>query len=492
MIVMFWVAPIVVFGSGPFVREQGAALAIEPGTHAVSATVGNVRPEPFAELQGRINGKVLRPDDDGYDDARKIFNSMIDRRPRAIVTAACTADVVEAVRFARSHQLPITVRGGGHGVAGNCVRDNALMIDLSGMKQVDVDPELRVAVADGGVKLGELITATEQFGLVTPTGTASDTGIAGLTLGAGFGYLCGKYGLAVDNLLGAELVTCDGEVLHVTDTNHPDLFWALRGGSGNFGVVTKFEFKLYPLPQILGGMLIFPYPIAREVLRYYRDFTANVPDELTMYAALLTGPDGRKAVGMIVAWSGDIAEGERVLAPLRAFGPPVADLIRPMPYSEVNTLVDAAAPPGLRDYWKQLMFRELSDEAIDVIIDAFEQVPSPRSIALLDHVHGAVHRVSPTATAFPHRDIRHSLLILSMWNDVGDDEQNIAWTRQLAAAEQPYCSGGAYVNEPLDEKAASAFGVNLERLIEIKQRYDPENMFRSNLNFSPPSRSVDA
>lgn len=452
---------------------------------SASESVVQARSDLFGELQGRIKGKVVVPTDDGYDDARKVFNAMIDRRPAAIVTVSCTDDVVEAVKFARSNQLALTVRGGGHGVAGNCVRDGALMIDLSGMKKVDVDPERRVAVAEGGVKLGELITTTERFGLVTPTGTASDTGIAGLTLGAGFGYLCGKYGLAVDNLLGAEIVTCDGEVLHVSESEHPDLFWALRGGSGNFGVVTKFEFTLYPLPQILGGMLIFPYPIARDALHFYRDFAASTPDELTLYAALLTGPDGRKAVGMIVAWSGDIAEGERVLAPLRAFGPPVADLIRPMPYSEINTLVDASAPPGLRGYWKQLMFREVSDEAIDVIIDAFEHVPSPRTVILLDHVHGAVHRVVPTATAFPHRDIRHSLLILSMWNDADDDEQNIAWSRQLAAAEQPYCSGGAYVNEPLDEKTASAFGVNLERLIEIKQRYDPENTFRSNLNFAP-------
>lgn len=443
------------------------------------------RTDLFEQLRTGIQGDMVLPDDPAYDELRKVFNGMIDRRPAVIIRASGAGDVVEAVRFARQTGMALTVRGGGHGVAGNCIRDDGLMIDLSKMKAIDVDPVGRVVTAGGGVKLGELIAATERHGLVTPTGTASDTGIAGLTLGAGFGYLCGKFGLAIDNLVGAEIVTADGRILHVSEQEHPDLFWALRGGSGNFGVVTKFELRLHPLPGMLAGFLLHPFARAREVLRMGRDVAASAPDELILYAGLLTGPDGNKVVGLLPCWCGSIEDGERALASLRAFGPPLADLVRPMPYSELNTQVDAAAPQGLRDYWKQLMFRELSDEAIDGIVDAFEQVPSPRTVLLLDHVHGAVHRVSPTATAFPHRDVRHSLLILSMWDGAEDDERNIAWTRKLAAAEQPYCSGGAYVNEPMDEKAASAFGVNLDRLVEIKRQYDPTNMFRSNLNFAP-------
>jgi FAD/FMN-containing dehydrogenase len=424
-------------------------------------------------------------DEPGYDDARRIFNAMIDRRPAAIAGCVCTDDVVEAVRFARRHQLALTVRGGGHGVAGNCVRDGALLIDLSGMNAITVDPAGRIARAEGGVRLGEFVTTTERYGLVSPTGTVSDTGIAGLTLGAGFGYLCGKYGLAIDNLVGVEIVTADGAVLHASAEEHPDLFWALRGGSGNFGVVTWFDLKLHPVPQVLGGLLIHPFSRAREMLRVYRDAAAAAPDELTLYAAMLTGPDGNKAAGMLACWCGSLEEGERVLAPIRAFGPPLADLIKPMPYSEMNTLVDASAPPGLRDYWKQSLLRELGDDAIDTFVAAFERVPSARSVVLIDHAHGAAHRVAPAATAFPHRDTPHSLVLLSIWDDPADDEPNIAWTRELAAAARPYSTGGAYVNEPLDEKPRAAFGPNLERLAEIKQRYDPDNVFRSNLNVAP-------
>jgi FAD/FMN-containing dehydrogenase len=446
---------------------------------------GNTRAGMFDALRSRITGDVILPDDPGYDDARKIFNAMIDRRPAVIVSVAGTDDVAEAVNFARQTGLMLSVRGGGHGVAGNCIRDNGLMVDLSKMKGIDVDPVGRVVTAEGGVKLGELITATEKYGLVTPTGTASDTGMAGLTLGAGFGYICAKFGLAVDNLVGAEVVTADGQVLHVSETEHPDLFWALRGGSGNFGVVTKFELKLYPLEQMLAGFILHPFPRAREVLRMYRDAAASAPDELIIYAAMLTGPDGNKAVGLLPCWCGSMEEGERVLAPLRAFGPPIVDMVRPMPYSELNTQVDQAAPPGLRDYWKQSLLRNLSDDAINALISAFENVPSPRTVVLIDHVHGAAHRVASTATAFPHRDANHSLLMLSMWTEPEDDERNIAWTRELAASVHPYSTGGVYVNEPLDEKASSAFGANLDRLIEIKQRYDPTNMFQSNLNFAP-------
>jgi len=452
---------------------------------SVRAAGGAREAASLDELRSRLRGSVVLPGEADYDDARRVFNAMIDRKPAAIARCARTEDVVEAVRFARRTGLPLTVRGGGHGVAGNCVRDGALMIDLSGMTSIEVDPVARIARVQGGVRLGQFITTTEQYGLVSPTGTVSDTGIAGLTLGAGFGYLCGKFGLAIDNLVGAEVVTAEGQVLHASVDSHPDLFWALRGGSGNFGVVTRFDLALHPVTQVLGGLLVYPFSRAREVLRMYRNAAAAAPDELTLYAAMLTGPDGHKVVGIVPCWCGPLDEGERELAPIRAFGPPVADLVRPMPYSEMNTLVDASAPPGLRDYWKQTLLRELSDAAIETFVDAFEHVPSGRTVVLIDHVHGAAHRVSPSATAFPHRDAPHSLVLLSMWNDPADDERNIAWTRELAAAAHPYATGGVYVNEPLDEKPRSAFGENTDRLAEIKRRYDPENLFRSNLNFAP-------
>lgn len=437
------------------------------------------------DFQSSLTGTLVCPGDPTYDEARAVFNAMIDRKPIAIVQCQTPQDVVASIAFAGKHSLPISVRGGGHGVAGHAVVDGGVMIDLSPVKNLTVDPDRRVAVAGAGLLLNEFVKGTEAYGLVSPTGTVSTTGIAGLTLGAGFGYICGKYGLAVDNLLAADVVTADGAILRASETDNPDLFWALRGGSGNFGIVTSFEFRLHPLTQILGGMLVHPFPRAREVLRFYRDTAASAPDELIVYAALLTGPDGNAAVGMIPCWCGDMAEGERVLAPLRAFGPPVMDTLQPMPYSTINTLVDAAAPPGLRHYWKQNLLRELSDEAIDIIIDRFTRVPSPRTVILIDHVHGAAHRVDPTATAFPHRNAPHGLVMLSMWDDPAQDEANIAWTRELADATRPFSTGGAYVNESLDEKPRAAYGVNYDRLAKIKAKYDPTNLFNHNTNIQP-------
>ena len=441
--------------------------------------------DSLQELRQRLSGPLLLPSDEGYDAARNVFNAMIDRRPAAIVCCADTGDVVAAVDFGRDHGMPISVRSGGHGVAGHCVCDDGLMIDLSSMKGITVDPDRRVATAQPGLRLGEFIVATERYGLVSPTGTVSDTGLAGLTLGAGYGWLNGKYGLAVDNLVGAEVVTADGSVLHASAEEHPDLFWALRGGSGNFGVVTSFELALHPVPQVLGGMLIHPFPRAAEVLRFYRDVVSGAPDELTVYAALVTGPDGNQAVAIVPCWCGSMEEGERVLAPIRDFGPPVADLVRPMPYSTMNTLTDDAIPAGMRHYWKQNLLRELSDGAIDAVIEHVARVPSPRTVVLIDHVHGAARRVEPTATAFPHRDAPHGLVMLSMWDDPADDEQNVEWTRGLAAATRPFSTGGAYVNEAWDEKPGAAFGVNYDRLVTIKTRYDPTNLFRHNTNIAP-------
>jgi FAD/FMN-containing dehydrogenase len=441
------------------------------------------------EFAKGFHGEVVLPGGDGYDEVRKVFNGMIDRRPALIARGADTQDVVRAVRFAREHGLLVSVRGGGHSVAGHGVCDGGLMIDLSLMKGVEVDAKNRVAKAEPGVRLGEFIVETEKHGLVSPTGTVSDTGLAGLTLGGGYGYLSGKYGLALDNLVSAEVVTADGRVLRASADEHPDLYWALRGGSGNFGVVTSFELKLHPVAQVLGGMLIHPFERAGEVLRFYREVAASAPDELTTYAVLFTTPDGQGAVALTLCYCGPIEEGERVIAPIRAFGPPTADLIRPMKYSEMNTLIDAANPPGMQNYWKGNLLRELSDGAIDAIVEHAARVPSSRSVILIDQLHGVASRVPPSEAAFAHRDTPHGVMVMSMWEDPVDAETNIAWTRGLSAAIEPFGSGGIYVNGAYEQRASAAYGVNHDRLVEIKTAYDPTNFFRHNQNIRPKARS---
>lgn len=437
------------------------------------------------DFDNALRGPLLRPDHPDYDAVRRVYNGMIDRHPALIARCLDTQDVVEAVRFARSHDLLVSVRGGGHSVAGHGVCEGGLMIDLSLMKGVEVDPVRQIATAQPGLRLGEFITATEKYGLVSPTGTVSDTGLAGLTLGGGYGWLSGKYGLAVDNLTAAEVVIADGRVVRADAEQHPDLYWALRGGSGNFGIVTSFELKLYPVTQVLGGLLIHPFARAREVLRYFRELTSSPLDELTATAALATAPDGHQAVAIVLCYCGPIEEGERVLAPIRAFGPPIADLVRPMKYSEMNSLFDAANPSGLPNYWKWNGLQELSDEAIDAIVDHVARVPSPRTAVLLDSVRGAVRRVSPTATAFAHRDSPYGLAILSMWDDPRENESNIEWTRRFAQAMEVFSTGGVYVNGEPEDRAQAAYGVNYARLAQIKRVYDPTNLFRHNQNIEP-------
>ncbi len=437
-----------------------------------------------------FRGEVVLPTNEGYDEVRGVFNGMIDRRPALIARCVNTHDVVRSVRFAREHDLLVSVRGGGHSVAGHGVCDGGMMIDLSLMKGVEVDAKNRVAKAGPGVRLGEFIVETEKYGLVSPTGTVSDTGLAGLTLGGGYGYLSGKYGMALDNLLSAEVVTADGRVLMASADEHADLYWALRGGSGNFGIVTSFELKLHPVTQVLGGMLIHPFEHAGEVLRFYREVAASAPDELTTYAALATTPDGHQAVAITPCYCGPIEEGERIIAPVREFGAPIADLIRPMKYSEMNTLIDAANPPGMQNYWKGNLLRELSDGIIDAIIEHAARVPSPRSIVLIDQLHGAASRVAPSETAHAHRDTRHGVMTMSMWEDPADAETNIAWTRGLSAALEPFASGGVYVNGAYEQRPFAAYGANYDRLVEVKTAYDPTNFFRHNQNIRPKHRAA--
>jgi UDP-N-acetylenolpyruvoylglucosamine reductase len=389
----------------------------------------------IAALRAQLRGDLLVPTDPGYDDARQVWNAMVDKRPALIARCTGADDVAAAVRFGREHSLLLSVRGGGHNVAGLAVAEGGLMIDCAPMKGITINPEAQTARAEAGVLWGEFDAATQAHGLATVGGVVSTTGIAGLTLGGGQGWLTGNYGLSLDNLLAAEVVTADGRVVRASADEHPDLFWALRGAGANVGVVTAFEFRLHPLgPTVLGGMVIHPQERAAEVLRFYRDFVAQQPDELTTYAALLTSPDGNPIVAMVCCYAGTVEDGERVVAPLRQFGPPVADLIGPMPYVAVQGMIGQGFPHGRRNYWKSTLLREIPDGLIDAMVSSAARVPSPLSAIVFADTHGAYGRVAPDATAYAHRDLPLDLIALSSWIDPADDATNITWTRQFYAA----------------------------------------------------------
>jgi FAD/FMN-containing dehydrogenase len=394
------------------------------------------------------------------------------------------------VRFAREQELLVSIRGGGHNVAGLAVCDGGLMIDLSPMKGIRIDPATQTARAQPGVLWGEFDHESQAFGLATVGGTVSTTGIAGLTLGGGQGWLSGKYGLTLDNLLAVDVVTADGELRHASAVENPDLFWALRGAGANFGVVTSFEYQLHPVgPTVLGGMVVHPLDRARDVLRFYRDFVAGEPDELTTYAAFLTTPDGTQVIALVTCYAGELAEGERAVEPLRHFGTPVMDTIGPMPYTAVQGIITEASPPGRRNYWKSTMLRQITDEVIEALVDFAGQVPSPFSAIAIADAHGAYTRVAPDATAYAHRDLPFDLIILSSWTDTTNDESNVNWARGLYEAVRPHAPAGVYVNDlDRDEtmgRVRDAYGVNYERLLALKATYDPTNVFRMNHNIQP-------
>ncbi len=444
--------------------------------------------EPFAS---GLKGELIREDGPGYEESRKIWNAMIDRRPAMIARCRGPEDVVRAVNFARDHRIPLSVRGGGHNVSGNAICDDGLVIDLTPMKEVQVDPERRVATAQGGVTFKEFDLKTQEFGLATTGGIVSSTGIAGYTLGGGLGYLMRKHGLACDNLLGVEIVTADGRVLKANARENADLFWAVRGGGANFGVVTSFEFRLHPVGKILYGPLIHPLQRARDVLRFYRKFMEGAPDELQAYAGCLRTPDGAPVAAVVAAYIGPIEEGERILRPLREFGPPLADQIQPTAYVDHRALFDAYYPSGLRNYWKSSFLKELSDAAIETMIRHFERAPSPLPGVALEPLGGAVARVGRDETAFDHRDAWSSVIITDAWKDPAEDEKHRAWVRGLWQDLEPYTTGGVYVNylgEERDEgrnRVKAAYGTKYERLAALKKEYDPENLFRSNQNIRP-------
>jgi FAD/FMN-containing dehydrogenase len=444
------------------------------------------------ELAANLRGELLRPEDDGYDTTRAIFNGMIDKRPAIIVRCVGTSDVIRGVSFARTHDLLVSVHGGGHGVAGNAVSDGGLMLDLSPMKGIRVDPARRTAQAQGGLTLGEFDHETQAFGLATTLGVVSVTGISGLTLGGGLGWLNGKHGLACDNLLSADVVTADGRLLTASDEENEDLFWGIRGGGGNFGVVTLFEYQLHPVGPVLGGGLRYPAAQARDFLRFYDEFASSCPDELSTAASLGQAPDGSVVAGVAVCYCGPIETGERVLHPLRTFGSPLEDNIQPMSYRALQSAPDAGFPLGRQHYWKSSWLKHLSDEAIEVMLRFVAEMPSPISGVGLQQMHGAASRVDPAATAFPYRDEHYDFLILSQWADPTDSEENIRWTRRLFEEMEPFFETGVYVNnlgEEGEERVREAYGENYERLVALKDKYDPTNLFRLNQNIKPTAQS---
>ncbi|MDT0351110.1 FAD-binding oxidoreductase [Pseudonocardia charpentierae] len=435
-----------------------------------------------------ITADVIRPDDPGYDDARAVFNAMIDRRPLAIVRCRDARDVAAGIRYARDHDLVLSVRGGGHGVAGNAVCDGGIMLDLSSMKNVTVDPAQRTAHAGPGLLLGELDAATQRFGLATPLGVMSGTGIAGLTLGGGLGWCNSRYGLTCDNLIGAEVVTADGDIVHVGPDEHPDLLWGLRGGGGNLAVVTSFIYRLHPVSSVLAGALTHPWVAARDVLRHHHAFMASAPDELASAVSLGLDAAGAPAVTIIVCWSGDPAEGERVLRPLRSFGPPIGDSIGVLPYLDWQRTPDPGFPRGRLHYWKSGYLRHLTDAALDALLAIVPTIPTPAVGIGLQGLRGAAARVPVDATAFPHRAEQYDLLILAQWSDPARTDEHVGWTRAAFDALRPHLEDAVYVNNLGTEgpgRVRSAYGPNHARLAALKHTYDPANVFRLNQNVPP-------
>ncbi|HSM36558.1 MAG TPA: FAD-binding oxidoreductase [Longimicrobiales bacterium] len=450
------------------------------------------------ELSARFSGDLLTPSDDGYDEARAIWNAMIDRRPALIAMCESANDIAAALRFAADHGLLVSVRGAGHNIAGNAVCDGGLMISLDRMRKVDVDPEARVARVQPGATLADVDAATQEHGLATPVGVNSTTGIAGLTLGGGFGWLSRAYGMTIDNLIAADVVLPDGRKVRASADEEPDLFWAIRGGGGNFGVVSAFEFHLHPVgPEILSGLIVHPGDAAADFLRFYRDFAPTLPDDTAVFVVLRKAPPlpflpeewhGRDVVVVAAFHGGDMAEGERILQPLREWGDPIADVIGPHPYAGWQQAFDPLLEPGARNYWKSHDFTELSDGFLDVLTESASELPTAECEVFLIQVGGEMGRVAPDATAYPNRHADYMMNVHTRWRDPSDDEACVAWARRLFNASTPYAAGSVYVNfMPSDENDAveRAYGPHYGRLAKLKARYDPQNLLRMNQNIRP-------
>jgi len=433
-------------------------------------------------------GQVLLPEDTGYDSARRIWNASIDKHPGLIARCSEAADVVRAVKFSRANNLLVAVKSGGHNVAGRALCDDGIVIDLSATNRVSVDAELRAVRVQAGALLGDVDRETNPHGLVVPTGVVSKTGIAGLTLGGGTGWLARKYGLTCDNVVSCEVVTAEGDLVTANNEINADLFWGLRGGGGNFGIVTSFLYRAHPVSTVLGGVIAYTRDQAAALLRYYRDFMPAAPDELTAYAGLISMPDGTPAVGVMACYCDDLTEGERVLKPLRAFGSPVFDAIQPTSFPTMQKLVDEMSPDSTHNYWRSTFIRDFSDEVIDLIIEHGNRMESRLSRIVIQFFGGAAGRVAPADTAFAQRQAEYNVGIETQWTDAAESEKHIGWTRTLSDALRPYSSNGYLLNfigneEP--DTIRAAFGSNYARLVELKTKYDPTNFFSLNQNVPP-------
>ncbi len=457
-----------------------------------------LQPARVQELRKGFSGDVLLPSDGAYESARKIWNAMIDKRPAVIARCATTSDVVHAVNFARDNRLVLAIRGGGHNIAGNAVCDDGIVIDLSRMKAATVDPAARRVTIEGGATLADLDSATQAHGLATPVGINSTTGVAGLTLGGGFGWLSRKHGMTVDNLESAEVVTATGEVVRASATQHPDLFWALRGGGGNFGVVTRFEFRLHPVgPDVLSGLIVYPISEAKSVLQQYRDFLAKAPEALSVWTVLRLAPPlpflpeavhGKGIIALALIYAGDPKQGEPLIEPLRKFGHPVGEHVGVQPYGAWQQAFDPLLTPGARNYWKSHNFSTLKDGLFDAVLEYIGKLPSPQCEIFFGAIGGATTRPTPDSAAYPHRDAQFVMNVHGRWEDAADDQRCIGWARDFFKASAPFASSGVYVNfltADEGDRVRTAYGSNYDRLAQVKHQYDPNNLFRVNQNIEP-------
>jgi FAD/FMN-containing dehydrogenase len=451
----------------------------------------------IGELREQVRGDVITPDDSGYDEARKVYNAMIDKRPRVVVRTRDVGDVKSAVDFARENEVDLSVRGGSHSVPGFGTNDDGVVIDLSLMRGVRVDPRTKTARAEGGATWGDFNHATHAFGLATTGGIISTTGIGGLTLGGGIGYLARGFGLSCDNLVSCDVVTADGSFLTASEKENEDLFWALRGGGGNFGVITSFEYKLHEVKNIYGGPMFFELDHARDVLRFFGEFIADAPEEFGGFPAFQIAPPlpfipedrhGDTFIAIVACWAGPVEEGENALKAMHDFAPVVAEHVGEMPYPALNAAFDGLVPPGLQHYWKANFVRELTDEMIDAHLEYGPKVPVVNSTVHIYPINGACHRVGPDDTAFGHRDANFATVIAGMWPDPADNDKNVAWVRDYYAATAPHSEEGGYTNFAASDdqgRVAANFGVGYERLVDVKRKYDPANLFHMNQNIEP-------
>jgi len=444
------------------------------------------------ELSNSFSGRLLLPNDSEWDVARRVHNGLVNKRPALIAQCRGSADIALAVRLAREKGLEIAVRGGGHNVGGRSTIDEGLMIDLSPMKYVHVDAKARTARAAGGTLWGQFNRETQVHGLATTGGIVSTTGVGGLTLGGGLGWLMPKHGMALDNLLSVEMVLADGRVVRASADEHPDLFWAVRGGGGNFGVASSFEFRLHEVgPLVTGGLVAWPIERAREVLRLFRDLAAEAPDDQMLAAALITGPDAAtKLVAILAGHFGNSSAAEQAVKPIKSFGQPAMDALGPIPYTQLNAMLDASYPQGARNYWKSHFCEKLADDAIDALVESFMRCPSPMGQIVIENFHGAATRVPPTDTAYALRSSGFNVLVLSQWMDAADDTKGSAWARASYAALEPFVGPSRYLNyldqdDLGDRVLTAAYGPNVRRLQSIKEKYDPENVFHFNVNIPP-------